>query len=115
MDADVCESIKYTLKLISNFDVLRTREEGIHEDISSSNSADDIGYVGKICRSNRRSKKLMNIKQEIKFFLVMVRALKQEKRGRNSKKKRYKQEIYSACRTQTSRWTCQLKFQVLLV
>ena len=68
MDADVCESIKYTLKLISNVDVLRTREEGMHEGMSSSNSADGVGNVGKICRPNRSSKNLMKFKQGNKIL-----------------------------------------------
>lgn len=68
MDADDCESIKYSLKLISNVDVPRTREEGMHEEISSSNNADGVRNVRKISRRNRRSKNLMKIKQEDKIF-----------------------------------------------
>jgi len=65
MDADDCESIKYSLKLISN--VPRTREEGMHEEISSSNNADDVGNVGRISRRNRRSKNL-KMKQQDNIF-----------------------------------------------
>lgn len=68
MDADDCESIKYSLKLISNVDVPRTTEEGMHEEISSSNNADGMGNVGKTSRRNRRSKNLMKMKQEDKIF-----------------------------------------------
>jgi len=68
MDADDCESIKYSLKLISNVDVPRTREEGMHEEISSSDNADGVGNVGKTSRRNRRSKNLMKTKQEDKIF-----------------------------------------------
>ena len=68
MDADVCESIKYTLKLIPNVNVPRTRKEGMLEDISSSNSADGVKNVGKKFRPNRRSKTIMKVKKENKIF-----------------------------------------------
>jgi hypothetical protein len=68
MDADDCESIKYSLKLISNVDVPRTREEGMHEEISSSNNADGVENVGRVSRRNRPSKNLMKTKQEDKIF-----------------------------------------------
>jgi hypothetical protein len=67
MDADDCESIKYSLKLIPNVDVPVTREEGMHEEVSSSYNADGVGNVERISRRNRRSKNLKT-KQEDKFF-----------------------------------------------
>lgn len=68
MDADDCESIKYSLKLISNIDVPITREEGMHEEIPSSNNADGVRNVERISRHNRRSKNLIKTKQEDKIF-----------------------------------------------
>jgi len=68
MDADDCESIKYSLKLISNVDVPRTGDEGMHEEISSSSNADGVGNVGKTSRRNRRSKNIMKMKQEGNIF-----------------------------------------------
>jgi hypothetical protein len=68
MDADDCESIKYSVKLISNADVPTVGEEGMHEDISGTNNADGVGNVRRVSRHNRPSKNLMKMKQEEKSF-----------------------------------------------
>ena len=86
MDADDCESIKYSLKLISNVDVSRTREEGLPEEISSSNNADGVGNVGRTSKRNRRSKNLLKTKQEDKIFSGETR----------KKRKKFKEEEVQA-------------------
>jgi hypothetical protein len=42
MDVDDCESIKFTLKLLSNADMHRLKEEAMDEDSSSRGNADDL-------------------------------------------------------------------------
>jgi hypothetical protein len=87
MDADDCESIKYSLKLISNADVPRLNEEEMKEEVSNRNDAYSVRSVRRVSRGNRASKNLVKTKQDDKIVSGDASSSETRKRRKKVKEK----------------------------
>lgn len=89
MDVDDCESIKFTLKLLSNADMLRLKEEAMDEDSSSRDNMDDLESGVVVGRSSQSDESLFMTKG-VKVYAGDNRSTEVRKKKRKRAKEKDK-------------------------
>jgi hypothetical protein len=85
MHVDDCESIKFTLKLLSNADIHRLKEEAMDEDSSSRDNADDLESGVVVSRSSQPDESLF-ITKGVKRYSGVNRSSEIRKKKRKKAK-----------------------------
>jgi hypothetical protein len=86
-DVDDYESIKFSLKLLSNADVHRLKEEAMDEDSSSRDNIDDLESKAVVSRSSRRDESLFTTKG-VKVYSGGNRSSEVRKKKKNRAKEK---------------------------
>lgn len=90
MNVDDCEGMKFSLKLISDADDIRIKDEPMDED-SSSRDTDIMGSGGEVNRRSQLSHSFMKTKEENKIGSGDDRGSEARKKRRKKAKKKYKE------------------------
>lgn len=97
MDVDDCESIKFTLKLLSNADMHRLKEEAMDEDSSSRDNMDDLESGVVVSRSSQPDESLFMTKG-VKIYSGVNRSseIRKKKRKKAKEKDKLKENEYTS-------------------
>ncbi|XP_023728039.1 uncharacterized protein LOC111875758 isoform X2 [Cryptotermes secundus] len=97
MDVDDCESIKFTLKLLSNADMYRLKEEAMDEDSSSRDNVDDLESGIVVGRSSQPHEGSFMTKG-VKIYSGVNRSseIRKKKRKKAKEKDKLKENEYTS-------------------